>query len=245
MLIEPIGYVESPYLTKSGVPRQPGLIRGALSRLVLNQELPFEEAYPGVEAGDWMVLLWAFSHNVREKNAWPKTVRPPILGGTQRMGVFATRSSFRPNNLALSCVQVDCCHDRAIEFRGGDMVSGTPVYDVYPYQESAHCVQDASGGWPCEHSWPSLKDVIISEDAYANLDGCDVPTLRDFLLQDPRPAYARTGQESREFWTAYDEWLIWYAVHGEVLHLAKAKHLSKAERDELLLTGKMPNKYTN
>ncbi len=124
------------------------------------------------------------------------------------------------------------------------MVSGTPIYGVYPYQKPAFCFQDALEGWPREHSWPSLKDVIIPEDGRIVLDGCDLSTLRDFLLQDPRPAYTRTGQENREFWTAYGEWVIWYEVHDEVLHVTRSRHLNGEEKRNLLLTGNLSNNHS-
>ena len=309
MQIEPIARVRSPYPTKFGVPRQPGLVD-------LPAEVVFEPAYRsadavrGLEGFDYVWLIWAFSHNVRRASGasapgrapgpdgapcpaaapdpagasdpdgasdpaaapdpagapnqagepdpagfphpgksfgWSPTVRPPILGGTRRMGVFATRSSFRPNDLALSCVRLlaveaDGPEGPVLRVGGADMADGTPVFDVKPYLPYADAHPTARAGWTEDVSWPVIDRVDVPPAELAKLPAdLRVPFVQ-VLRQDPRPAYARRGQEGRTFWVPLGRWAAWFRVgkdpDGEShLVVTRVAELSEGQLTELRETG--------
>lgn len=229
MRIKPWGHIVSPYLTKFGVPRQPGLVDAIESRIELDGDIDLTPVADACQPGDWLVVLWAFSHNIDPRRAWSKTVRPPRLGGNERMGVFATRSSFRPNDLALSIVRITKIDTVSIHFSGGDMVDGTPVYGLEPYDSDRHARPDALPGWPGDAKWPLLDRVEIPEGVRAELPDAMLVGLEQVLVQDPRPAYTRKGQEDRVFWTIFCEYEIAFTVREGVLRVARARKLSDAE----------------
>lgn len=237
MQLEPVGYVKSPYPTKFGVPRQPGLAPSVQSSVLFKPEYRLSEMMLGLSVHDWVVILWAFSHNENRGISWSKTVRPPILGGVKRQGVFATRSSFRPNNLALSCVQVSEIGEYALSFVGGDMVDGTPVYDVYPYDELTDCVPAARGGWAGDVQWPKLDRVEIDDALLNKIPEAQRCGLLEVLIQDPRPAYTREGQEGRQFWTAFGNHIIHFGVKHGVLEVTSVETLNENQFLDLKRTG--------
>lgn len=237
MQLERIGVVQSPYLTKFGVPRQPGLVTALTSRIIFKPEHRETLAGLGLAVFAPVCVLWGFSHNAKENDRWSKTVRPPILGGTQRMGVFATRSSFRPNNLALSIMRVTNVAADAIELSGGDMVDGTPVYAVMPCTEALPDARYANSGWVDGVGWPMLDDVIIPEHVVNSIPRAKREGIRQVLMQDPRPAYTRQGQEDREFWTALDRYIIWFTISERVMHVARVREMDQGQIDRLKETG--------
>ena len=242
MQLSPIGHIESPYLTKFGVPRQPCLAPAVTSRIVLDDGQPraiAEALVPGTSA----IVLWAFSHNVSAAGRWSKTVRPPLLGGTRRVGVFATRSSFRPNALALSCVRVIGADDGALLVAGGDMVDGTPVFGVVPYDESRHFHPDALEGWRSDEEWPKMERVLIGREVAARIPPEMREELVQVLRQDPRPAYTRSGRERRVFWTVHGEHAIWFRVEDRVLVVLDACPLDTAALAQVRDTGRLPEGY--
>ncbi len=239
MQLEPIGIIRSPYLTKFGVPRQPGLAPSVQSQLNLEPEYRASDAVLGLHVGDWVNVLWCFSHNRNRKGSWAKTVRPPILGGTKRQGVFATRSSFRPNDLALSCVKIAALEDGTITITGGDMVDGTPFYDVFPYDAQSDSRIHAQGGWSGDETWPLLDEVIIGDEDMAVVPERLRNGLREVLLQDPRPAYTRQGQEDRVFWTAFGNCIIHFKVIDAVMNVLKIRLMCDEERRVLIETGSL------
>ena len=188
-----IARVHNDFPTKFGLPRQSGLVSEIQSVIVFEPEYRVPEALRGLEGYSHLWILWEFHQAVREK--WSPTVRPPRLGGNTRMGVFATRSPFRPNPIGLSCVQlVDIRrteqHGTVLVVSGADMMDGTPVYDIKPYLPYADCHPEATGGFAqaAMATRQPLK-VDIPEEFLARIPATRRPVLIGVLSQDPRPAY--------------------------------------------------------
>lgn len=191
VIIHPIAHMESDFLTKFGIPRQSGLVKELDSTIVFEPEYRNPDALRGLEGFSYIWIIWQFSKNLRKD--WSPTVRPPRLGGNTRMGVFATRSSFRPNGLALSCVRllgIAETEDRGTVLRvaGADLMNGTPIFDIKPYIPYSDAHPEALGGFTdsanafllevkCQNS---LLEVVPEEKRSA---------LLGVLSHDPRPSY--------------------------------------------------------
>ena len=198
MDIQPIAYFESPLKSKFGIPRQSGLAGSLTGRIVFVQEYRQREAVRGMEDFDYLWLIWEFSANgggkwKEESGKRNLTVRPPRLGGNCRMGVFATRSPFRPNNLGLSCVRLDRVEEDAklgpvIYVRGADLMDGTPIYDIKPYVAYADSHPHARSGFVDNTAWQPLG-VDIPEAVERCFTPEELEALRQVLAQDPRPQY--------------------------------------------------------
>ena len=191
MEIQPIAHFESPFTSKFGIPRQSGLVPSLTGRIVFTPEYRKTEAVRGIEDFDYLWLIWEFSANSDAQKSL--TVRPPRLGGNQRMGVFATRSPFRPNNLGLSCVRLDHVEHNVklgpiIYVRGADLMDGTPIYDIKPYVAYADAHPDARSGFVDTTEWKPLK-VELSDTLAARIPKDQIPSLLATLEQDPRPRY--------------------------------------------------------
>lgn len=191
MEIRPIAFFESPLKSKFGIPRQSGLVDSLKGRIVFVPEFRKAEAVRGLEDFDYLWLLWELSANREAEKSL--TVRPPRLGGNRRLGVFATRSPFRPNNLGLSCVRLDRVeHDPVlgpvIHVLGSDLMDGTPVYDIKPYVAYADAHPDARSGFVDQTAWEPLE-VELPESLAALLPEGETETLKAILAQDPRPRY--------------------------------------------------------
>jgi tRNA-Thr(GGU) m(6)t(6)A37 methyltransferase TsaA len=188
-----IGHVESDFPTKFGIPRQSGLVASLSARVVFEPAYRSAEAVRGLEEFSHIWLIWGFSavpeHLIP---SWSPTVRPPRLGGTRRMGVFATRSPFRPNPLGLSCVRLtgveyDTVRGPVLDIAGGDMMDGTPVYDIKPYLPYTDCRTDAASGFAAQPM--ALLAVDIPPHLAARVPPTLLTALRGVLAQDPRPSY--------------------------------------------------------
>ena len=157
--IKVIARIRSDFKTKFGVPRQSGLVEALRARIVFEPEYRNADALRGIEGFSHLWLIWQFSEAVRED--WSPTVRPPRLGGNERMGVFATRSPFRPNAIGLSCVRLDGVEQTAegsvLLVSGADLMDGTPIYDIKPYLPYADCKPEASGGAARRWRWTSRR----------------------------------------------------------------------------------------
>lgn len=193
LAIRPIGWVRSPFQSKFGVPRQSGLAPALRGELVLAPEFRNGDALRGIEGFSHLWLIWAFSENTGR--GWSPTVRPPRLGGNVRMGVFATRSPFRPNPLGLSCVRLlavrwDTPEGPVLELGGADLVDGTPVYDIKPYLAYADAVPDALGGFTGGEA-PRILPVLCPEEELRKLPAEAAAALPQVLGCDPRPSYQR------------------------------------------------------
>ena len=191
MEIRQIGHMVSDFSEKFGIPRQSGLVEELESLVVFEPEWRDENALRGIEGFSHVWLIWEFSQARRE--GWSPTVRPPRLGGNQRMGVFATRSPFRPNPLGLSCVRllgVEKHPDYGTVLRvgGADLLDGTPIYDVKPYLPLADCHPEALGGFAESTPWHGLE-VEIPPALLAKVPDDKRRALLAVLAQDPRPSY--------------------------------------------------------
>lgn len=224
-----IARVRNDFPTKFGLPRQSGLAESLRSLIVFEKAFRVPEALRGLEAFSHIWLIWGF-HQAR-RDAWSPTVRPPKLGGNTRMGVFATRSPFRPNALGLSCVRLERIVDlgaagRALLVSGADMMDGTPVYDVKPYLPYADCRPEAMGGFADAHvsdavpvDFPAALLARVPEDRRA--------ALLEALRQDPRPAYQ--ADDTRVYGMPYAGLDIRFCVQDGVLRVCDVAEDAKKE----------------
>lgn len=192
MVIEPIAYIRTSFPEKFGIPRQSGLASNLKARVVFEPQYRNADAVRGLEGFSHIWLIWEFSAN--RKSGWQPTVRPPRLGGNAHMGVFATRSPFRPNPLGLSCVELegidaDASDGPVLVVRGADLMDRTPVYDIKPYIKYADSRPHALCGYVEKLQERRLKVVIPSEMADGIMDKSIMPSLVEVLQLDPRPSY--------------------------------------------------------
>ena len=195
MNIEPIAYFRSPLTSKFGIPRQSGIVTDLQGTIAFVPQYAQPEALRGLEAYDYLWLIWGFSENVAADKH--PTVRPPLLGGNERVGVWATRSPFRPNNLGLSSVRIANIHIDvpSIEVMGADLMDGTPIYDIKPYLPYVDSHPEARGGFTDSHEWQRLQ-VEISDNHAAQFSADDLRVLKQLLQLDPRPHYHHDDQRA-------------------------------------------------
>ena len=191
--IQVIARMHSDFPSKFGIPRQSGLVEALESIIVFEPEFRSPDALRGIEESSHLWIIWQFSRAVRE--GWSPTVRPPRLGGNTRMGVFATRSPFRPNNLALSCVKLlEVRHTReygdVLVVGGADLMDGTPIFDTKPYIPYSDCKPAATGGFTDRVSDFLLK-VEFPEELLQRLPEDKRAAAIGVLSHDPRPSYQR------------------------------------------------------
>lgn len=186
MEMKPIARIRTPFPTKFGIPRQSGILDMLESRIVFEKEYRVKDALRGLEDFSHVWLIWVFSEAVRED--WSPTVRPPRLGGNTRMGVFATRSPFRPNPIGLSCVKLLRIEGNELVVAGADLMDGTPILDIKPYLPFADCRPEASGGF-AEPLREYALEVCFPEELLAKVPPQYQAPLKEILAQDPRPAY--------------------------------------------------------
>ena len=189
--MRPVAHIESDFPTKFGIPRQAGLVPELTALVVFEPEFRDPEALRGIEGFSHLWLIWEFSAAKRAE--WSPTVRPPRLGGNTRMGVFATRSPFRPNPIGLSCVKlesVEVTADRGTVLRvsGADLMDGTPIFDVKPYVPYADCRPDAAEGFTAPGQ-DYLLPVDIPPELLVRIPEDRREALAGVLAQDPRPSY--------------------------------------------------------
>ena len=192
MNIRPIAYYRSQLTTKFGVPRQSGLVPELVGRVLFEPEYANADALRGIEGFDYMWLIWEFSLNGKKEGEWSPLVRPPLLGGNEYMGVFATRSPFRPNALGLSSVRLlgveQGSDGLALVVAGADLVDGTPIYDIKPYVEYADAHVGVRSGFVDEKRWEKVE-VSIPDELRAMFSNDDYAVLCKVLELDPRPQY--------------------------------------------------------
>ena len=196
MQIEPIAFFRSPLTSKFGVPRQGGLALSLPGRIEFEPPYRHAEAVRGLESFSHLWIIWEFSANRHEPSGL--TVRPPRLGGNERVGVFASRSPFRPNRLGLSCVYINKVemHPKlgpVIHVQGADLMDGTPIYDLKPYVAYADSHADARCGFVDDKSWEPLQ-VEIPESVSRQFSAEELSALREVLSCDPRPRYHDDAQ---------------------------------------------------
>ena len=215
MEITPIARFHSPFPEKFGIPRQSGLAAGLHGRIVLEPAFRDPSALRGIDGFSHLWLIWEFSGN-KTRN-WQPTVRPPRLGGNTRLGVFATRSPFRPNPLGLSCVRLDRIEwdtpeGPVIHVLGADLMDGTPIYDIKPYIRYADSQPDARSGFTDEVAWEPL-DILFPEQTPFEPEELDI--LRDILAQDPRPPFHDDPEKT--YGMAFAGYDVRFRVNGQVL----------------------------
>lgn len=219
-----IGRVHSCYQEKFGIPRQPGLVPDARASIEILSPYDRDEAFRGLESVSHIWLVFVFHQSMRDK--WRPTVRPPRLGGNQRIGVFATRSNFRPNPLGLSLVSLEAVSYRDggiwLDVRGADLLEGTPILDIKPYLPYADSVAEADAG--IANTPPAPVPVVISETARAQIEALDARSypgvealIHDSLRYDPRPAYHKEEEAGRVYGCRfYDLNIRWRVVDGGI-----------------------------
>lgn len=210
MEIKPVAIIKNDFTSKFAIPRQSGLA-DIKSEIVFEKEYADENALRGLEDFSHIWLIWGFSENIRDNHSL--TVRPPRLGGNVRMGVFATRSPFRPNNLGMSCVKLEEIKKGRIIVSGADLMNGTPIYDIKPYIPYSDSRPEASGGFTDKAEFHTL--TIIADDEIKNVLGDKWNTLETVLENDPRPAYQDDSERVYGFSFAHKE--VKFRVEGDVL----------------------------
>ena len=227
MNIEPIAYFHSPFTGKFGIPRQSGIVSSLRGEIRFTDRYRNVDAVRGMDGFDYLWLVWGFSAN-REQASWQPVVRPPRLGGNKAMGVFATRSPYRPNPLGLSSVRIesidmDCAGAPVIHVLGADLMDGTPIYDIKPYVTYADSHPEARSGFVDSKAWTELK-VVVTDEAEASLARLlpqeSVAALRDVLAQDPRPQYQ--NDPGKVYGMAYEGLDVHFRVEEDVLTVIDA-----------------------
>lgn len=218
-----IARIHTDFPEKFGIPRQSGLADALTATIVFESEYRNADALRGLEDFSHIWLIWQFSEAVRD--SWSPTVRPPRLGGNTRMGVFATRSPFRPNPIGLSSVRLreiryDTAQGPVLIVEGADLMDGTPIYDIKPYLPITDCHPDAKGGFSDEKSGYSLR-VVFPEELQRCLPADKLMGLQQILSQDPRPAYQ--DDPAREYKLSYAGLRIVFQVEKGVLTVKKVE----------------------
>lgn len=217
MNIEPIAYFHSPFHSKFGIPKQSGLVEELEGSIVFCPEYRNADALRGVDEFDYLWLIWGFSAN--KHAATSLVVRPPLLGGNEKMGVFATRSPFRPNALGLSSVRIsrienDTTRGPVITVVGADLMDGTPIYDIKPYIPYADSHPEAKGGFTDTHAICRLT-VVIPDCFHHLFSQSQLQALYKVLELDPRPHYHKSGQ--KEYGMPYMDYDVHFTVNDSVL----------------------------
>lgn len=212
-----IAKIHSDFPEKFGIPRQSGLIDSLKATIIFEPEYRVPVAFRGLDGYSHIWILWQFSEAIREN--WSPTVHPPRLGGNKRMGVFATRSPFRPNPIGLSSVKLDSIemHPKfgpILHISGADLMDGTPIYDIKPYLPFTDCHTDAVGGFADEHADYSLE-VVFPEELLAEIPTDKQDALLELLAQDPRPSYQNDPE--RIYGVAFGDKNIRFQVADGVL----------------------------
>lgn len=216
MEIKPIGKIENDFDTKFAVPRQSGLVESIKSRIIMLDEYASKSAFKGLEKFSHIWLIWEFDQNQHE--ATSLTVRPPRLGGNERVGVFASRAPYRPNPLGLSCVKLENIIEEnnktILVVSGADLVNGTQIYDIKPYLTISDLKENAISGYSDEHK-DDYIDVSISKKILDTIPKEKQEALLAILKGDPRPAYH--NNENRIYGFKYAGYEIKFKVENGIL----------------------------
>ena len=217
--IHPIATIHSDFPTKFGIPRQSGVVESLRATIVFAPEYRNPDALRGIEDFSHLWLIWHFSEAVRSE--WSPTVRPPRLGGNRRMGVFATRSPFRPNSLGLSCVKLigleqtaDC--GTVVHVAGADLMDGTPIFDIKPYIPYCDCQPDALGGFTST-AGAFILQVDFPPHLLSILPADKQAAAMDVLSHDPRPSYQNSPEKI--YGLSFAGFDIRFTVESNILHV--------------------------
>jgi tRNA-Thr(GGU) m(6)t(6)A37 methyltransferase TsaA len=228
--LNPIGIIHSCYREKFGIPRQPGLVKSATATLELSPPYNTSAALRGLEEFTHVWICFIFHQSICE--SWKPTVRPPRLGGNDRIGVFASRSNFRPNPIGLSVVELLDIDDTLLHLGGGDFLDQTPVLDIKPYLPYVDSVPNASGGFAATAPEASNKVVLSdeAEQAIARLEHETRPALRnlikDMLMYNPRPAY-HTDDPNRIYGTRVFDLEVKWSQSDGVIQVCEVSNQSR------------------
>ena len=197
MKLTPIAHFHSPFPTKFGIPKQSGLVADLRGEIVFEPNFRNADFVRGLDEFDYLWLIWEFSAN--RHAAVSPVVRPPVLGGNEKIGVFATRSPFRPNPLGLSAVRLESIEitdtrGPVIHVLGADLMDGTPIFDIKPYIAYADSHPDARSGFVDRRSWPKLE-VVVPDFLEKYFEKAEIEMLRQTLSLDPRPHYQNDPQK--------------------------------------------------
>lgn len=222
--IQAVAICHTPYKQKFGIPRQPGLVSAARGFVELQPPFNHIDTVRGLEQYSHIWLLFSFHENLAQ--GWKTTVRPPRLGGNEKLGVFATRSTFRPNGIGQSVVKLHGIHQQKgkvmLEISAMDLLDGTPIIDIKPYIPFSDAIDDAQGG--IAHDAPILAKVHFTDTVQQQLSQyqqSQYPNLQAIiegvLAQDPRPAYKRAKVDPKQYQVAlYDLDILWRAIDGAI-----------------------------
>ena len=216
----PIAHIETCFPTKFGIPRQAGIV-DTPGRIVFEPPYRVAEAVRGIEGYDYLWLIWQFSETVRDD--WSPTVRPPRLGGNQRMGVFATRSPYRPNPIGLSSVrllrvEIDGQLGPVLHVGGADLMDGTPIYDIKPYLPYTDSHPEARSGFATRPA-DSLLEVQCPTDLLERMPSDLQQPLLDILAHDPRPQYQH--DPDRTYGMTFGGHEVHFRIRDNILHIAE------------------------
>lgn len=242
-----IAYARNGHTDKFGIPRQSREESPILTRIVFEPEYRVAEALRGIEGYSHLWLIWGFDKvesqkSKAENDSWSPTVRPPRLGGNKRMGVFATRSPFRPNPIGLSSVRLIGIEDGDLIVSGADVLDGTPIYDIKPYLSFSDSHEDAKNGFAEETKELKLpvdySGLTLAESQSNNTEITQKPPrnhpllprqiieeLTYILSQDPRPGYQEDPE--REYKMDYAGWNVTFTVHAQEVHVKKVQKIQK------------------
>lgn len=220
-----IAHIQTDFPTKFGIPRQSGLVKELEGRIVFIPPYRNPDAVRGLEGFSHIWLIWQFSESVRE--GWSATVRPPRLGGNVRMGVFATRSPFRPNPIGLSSVRLLGVEQSAelgpvLRVAGADLMDGTPIFDIKPYIPLSDCHPEATGGFSPRDNAP-LLEVDFPESLLSQIPERARSALMGVLAQDPRPAYQK--DPNRRYGVPFAGYDVRFTVEDSVLRVVEVERL--------------------
>ena len=223
MQIEPIAYFRSPFATKFGVPKQSGLVENLMGTIEFVPQHRNVDALRGMEEFDYLWLIWEFSAN--RHAATSPVVRPPLLGGNRKVGVFASRSPFRPNRLGLSSVRIseielDTTRGPLIHVLGADLMDGTPIYDIKPYVVYADSHPEASSGFVDKNAIRWLE-VVVPDAIAARYSSDELAALRKVLSLDPRPHYQDNPEKVYGMMYAGKD--VKFRVEGDVLTVVEVE----------------------
>ena len=214
-IINPIARIQNSFDSKFAIPRQSGLLEEMKSEIIFEKDYRIDDALRGIEGFSHLWLIWGFSENPKGK--WSPTVRPPKLGGNKRVGVFATRSPFRPNGLGLSSVtllEVKKSKEKGtyLIVSGADILNGTPIYDIKPYLPFTDIHKDAIGGFTETIDNKELTVIFSKELKYDDIKRAELEAI---LKEDPRPSYHNDPERIYGF--SFDGREIKFQVDGEIL----------------------------
>jgi len=219
--IEPIGYIYNDYKEKFGIPRQSGLTENVISKIIFEEDYQEPDFFREIEEFTHLWIVWHFSEV--DKNEFQPTVRPPKLGGNKRVGVFASRSPYRPNRIGISCVKLiktefSYKEGKSLFVLGADLMNGTPILDIKPYLPYTDSHPEASTGFAVDGNIGLLEvkcsDELLNKISFDKIDG-----LMETLKYDPRPSYHYDPE--RIYGMSYAEWQIKFKVENNVLTIVE------------------------